>query len=171
MGVDGASGPDEFGQLLVALRRGAGLSQEQLAHLAGISVRALADMERGRTRGPQRGTVQALCEALRVEPSAAGDLERAAAAGYRAVNVQAAARLATRSHSPATYMTSPLAAAPSTGCGPWWRPPRLRIRRSSLCAANPDSARPRSRCTPRTASHRSSRTGSSLSTCMAWTWS
>ncbi|WP_329293847.1 ATP-binding protein [Streptomyces sp. NBC_01455] len=81
MGVDGASGPDEFGQLLVALRRGAGLSQEQLAHLAGISVRALADMERGRTRGPQRGTVQALCEALRVEPSAAGELERAAAAG------------------------------------------------------------------------------------------
>lgn len=74
MGVDGASGPDEFGQLLVALRRGAGLSQEQLAHLAGISVRALADMERGRTRGPQRGTVQALCEALRVEPSAAGEL-------------------------------------------------------------------------------------------------
>lgn len=100
MGVDSASGPDELGRMLVALRRGAGLGQEQLAHLAGISVRALADMERGRTRGPQRGTVQALCEALRLEQPAAGELERAAAAGRPRGERTGDSRPATRSHSP-----------------------------------------------------------------------
>ncbi|MFF3620937.1 helix-turn-helix transcriptional regulator [Streptomyces sp. NPDC002467] len=34
-----------------ALRTGAGLSQEELAQAAGSSVRALSDLERGRTRG------------------------------------------------------------------------------------------------------------------------
>ncbi|MDV9192279.1 helix-turn-helix transcriptional regulator, partial [Streptomyces sp. SR27] len=53
------SGHGEFGSLLRTLRTRAGLSQEELAHLAGVSVRALADMERGRTRGPQRRTVGA----------------------------------------------------------------------------------------------------------------
>lgn len=47
-----------FGQRLFDLRSQAGLSQEELSHAAGVSVRALAGMERGRTRGPQRRTVQ-----------------------------------------------------------------------------------------------------------------
>ncbi|HEY8980720.1 MAG TPA: helix-turn-helix domain-containing protein [Streptomyces sp.] len=71
----------DFGQRLRSLRSAAGLSQEALAHAAGVSVRALADMERGRTRGPQRRTVQALSEALGLTESAAAELEKAAADG------------------------------------------------------------------------------------------
>ncbi|MHC5903878.1 helix-turn-helix domain-containing protein [Streptomyces sp. S6] len=71
----------DFGQRLRSLRSAAGLSQEALAHAAGVSVRALADMERGRTRGPQRRTVQALAEALGLTEGAAAELEKAAAEG------------------------------------------------------------------------------------------
>ncbi|MDQ0578629.1 ATP-binding protein [Streptomyces rishiriensis] len=71
----------EFGQRLRHLRDGAGLSQEALSHAAGVSVRALADMERGRTRGPQRRTVQALAEALGLDDGEAANLEKSAAEG------------------------------------------------------------------------------------------
>ncbi|WP_206508056.1 helix-turn-helix domain-containing protein [Streptomyces chrestomyceticus] len=57
-----------FGALLHSLRQGARLTQEELAQAAGISVRALSYMERGRSRGPQRRTVQALAAALRLSP-------------------------------------------------------------------------------------------------------
>lgn len=77
----GAPATGDFGQQVRALRVHAGLSQEALAHAGGVSVRALADMERGRTRGPQRRTVQALAEALGLDDAAAGRLERAAALG------------------------------------------------------------------------------------------
>ncbi|GGZ39125.1 hypothetical protein GCM10010387_36520 [Streptomyces inusitatus] len=70
-----------FGQRLRVLRAGAGLSQEQLAHAAGVSVRALADMERGRTRGPQYRTVKALARALKLDPDETRELEAAAASG------------------------------------------------------------------------------------------
>ncbi|MET8413734.1 helix-turn-helix domain-containing protein [Streptomyces sp. NPDC005195] len=72
---------DGLGRLLLSLRCGAGLSQEELAAAAGISVRALADLERGRTRGPQRRTVQALAAALGLDPACAEQLEQAAKAG------------------------------------------------------------------------------------------
>ncbi|MFD8913912.1 ATP-binding protein [Streptomyces sp. NPDC059575] len=71
----------DFGPRLRALRSRAGLSQEELAHRAGVSVRALADMERGRTRGPQRRTVAALTAALALPGADAKALEEAAAAG------------------------------------------------------------------------------------------
>ncbi|WP_079044867.1 MULTISPECIES: XRE family transcriptional regulator [unclassified Streptomyces] len=88
------SGRGEFGALLRTLRTRAGLSQEELAHLAGVSVRAVADMERGRTRGPQRRTVGALVTALALDGSGgeAEALERAAASGRprpRAVPMEA----------------------------------------------------------------------------------
>ncbi|MFC0597627.1 ATP-binding protein [Streptomyces palmae] len=73
--------PDGFGELLRRLRTGAGFSQEELAHAAGVSVRAVANMERGRTRGPQRRTVQALATALRLPPEQAAELEASAALG------------------------------------------------------------------------------------------
>ncbi|MCV2462573.1 helix-turn-helix transcriptional regulator [Streptomyces sp. ICN988] len=78
---DGTSSAVDFGQRLRMLRDRAGLSQEALSHAAGVSVRALADMERGRTRGPQRRTVQALAEALGLEKDEAVELEKAAALG------------------------------------------------------------------------------------------
>ncbi|MCG8965632.1 MULTISPECIES: ATP-binding protein [Streptomyces] len=78
---DGTPSAGDFGQQLRDLRGRAGLSQEALAHAAGVSVRALADMERGRTRGPQRRTVQALAEALGLDGDEAASLEGAAALG------------------------------------------------------------------------------------------
>lgn len=40
------------------------LTQEELAEGSGVSVRAISDMERGRARGPQRRTVEALAGVL-----------------------------------------------------------------------------------------------------------
>lgn len=68
-----------FGPLLVALRRSASLTQEDLAESAGLSVRAVRDMERGRVRRPRRGTVSALAAALDLD--AGEEAELAAAAG------------------------------------------------------------------------------------------
>ncbi|GCD33965.1 hypothetical protein OEIGOIKO_01689 [Streptomyces chrestomyceticus JCM 4735] len=70
-----------FGAHLHALRTDAGLSQAELAERAGVSVRGLSDMERDRTRGPQRRTVQALAAALCLDPAAARELERLASLG------------------------------------------------------------------------------------------
>ncbi|MFB6558841.1 helix-turn-helix domain-containing protein [Streptomyces sp. NPDC056400] len=72
-----------FGTLLHALRRRAGLSQEDLAHAAGVSVRGLSYLEKGRSRGPQRRTVQALAKALGLDAAGARELEDAASAGRR----------------------------------------------------------------------------------------
>ncbi|MFJ9929607.1 helix-turn-helix domain-containing protein [Streptomyces misionensis] len=77
----GTPSAEDFGQRLRRLRARAGLSQEALAHASGVSVRALADMERGRTRGPQRRTVRILAEALGLAEEEAAELERAAALG------------------------------------------------------------------------------------------
>jgi transcriptional regulator with XRE-family HTH domain/tetratricopeptide (TPR) repeat protein len=77
----GAPAAGEFGPLLLGLRRSAGLSQEELAEASGVSVRALADLERGRSRGPQRRTVQALATALKLADADAERLERAASLG------------------------------------------------------------------------------------------
>ncbi|GCD32813.1 hypothetical protein OEIGOIKO_00531 [Streptomyces chrestomyceticus JCM 4735] len=77
----GTPADGDFGALLHGLRRGAGLTQEELAQAAGISVRALSYMERGRSRGPQRRTVQALATALRLSPQDARELERLASLG------------------------------------------------------------------------------------------
>ncbi|MFF7238967.1 helix-turn-helix domain-containing protein [Streptomyces collinus] len=77
----GTPSTEDFGQRLRLLRTRAGLSQEALSHSAGVSVRALADMERGRTRGPQRRTVQALAEALGLDHDEAAALEASAALG------------------------------------------------------------------------------------------
>ncbi|MFE2547498.1 helix-turn-helix domain-containing protein [Streptomyces sp. NPDC059355] len=70
-----------FAARLHALRTGAGLSQEELAQAAGLSVRALSDLERGRSRGPQRRTVQALAAALDLDDAAAAELEHTASLG------------------------------------------------------------------------------------------
>ncbi|MFE2146333.1 NB-ARC domain-containing protein, partial [Streptomyces sp. NPDC059456] len=51
------------------------------AHAAGVSVRALSDMERGRSRGPQRRTVGALAAALGLDAAGGEELERSAGLG------------------------------------------------------------------------------------------
>ncbi|WP_141754125.1 XRE family transcriptional regulator [Streptomyces subrutilus] len=70
-----------FGTQLYGLRRRAGLSQEDLAHAAGVSVRTLSYLEQGRSRGPQRRTVQALAAALGLGTAEAGELEHTARLG------------------------------------------------------------------------------------------
>ncbi|MFD9597786.1 helix-turn-helix domain-containing protein, partial [Kitasatospora sp. NPDC059973] len=67
--------------MLARFRVLAGLTQAELARAAGISLRALGDMERGRTRGPQQRTVQALAVALRLDPDRTAALDRAARDG------------------------------------------------------------------------------------------
>ncbi|MFD8756192.1 ATP-binding protein [Kitasatospora sp. NPDC059577] len=70
-----------FSRLLAGHRVAAGLTQEELAAAAGVSLRALGDMERGRTRGPQRRTVRALAAALGLDGEQAEALDGAARSG------------------------------------------------------------------------------------------
>jgi transcriptional regulator with XRE-family HTH domain/tetratricopeptide (TPR) repeat protein len=53
-----------FGELLRSRRRAAGLSQEDLAERSGLSVRAVSDMERGRTTRPFSRSTRVLADAL-----------------------------------------------------------------------------------------------------------
>lgn len=53
-----------FGDLLRGYRSAAGLTQEELAHQSGLSSRAIADLERGRTTQPYRRTVFSLADVL-----------------------------------------------------------------------------------------------------------
>ncbi|WP_371641765.1 helix-turn-helix domain-containing protein [Streptomyces mirabilis] len=53
--------------MLRAHRRAARLTLEQLAEVSLVSARALSDMERGRSRGPQHRTVVALADALKLD--------------------------------------------------------------------------------------------------------
>ena len=67
-----------FGNLLRRHRLAAGLTQEELAALAGLSVRGLSDLERGIRRAPRRETVQLLSEALQLSVAERTGLEAAA---------------------------------------------------------------------------------------------
>lgn len=53
-----------FGEQLRRSRRAAGLTQEELAARAGLSVRGIADLERGARHTPRRETVALLADAL-----------------------------------------------------------------------------------------------------------
>jgi tetratricopeptide (TPR) repeat protein/transcriptional regulator with XRE-family HTH domain len=53
-----------LGQILRGYRLAAGLTQEALAERSGLSARAIADMERGRTTRPYPSSVAALADAL-----------------------------------------------------------------------------------------------------------
>ena len=50
--------------MLAACRRSAGLSQQELAERAGLSVRAVGNMERGRVKVPHPATMRRLADAL-----------------------------------------------------------------------------------------------------------
>jgi tetratricopeptide (TPR) repeat protein/transcriptional regulator with XRE-family HTH domain len=58
-----------FGALLRQLRIDAGLTQEELAHAAGISARSVSDLERGVTVAVRVRTVQLLADALGLKGS------------------------------------------------------------------------------------------------------
>ncbi len=65
-GHDRQSGPPHAGlpELLRAHRLAAGATQAELAARAGVGVRTVRDLERGRSTRPQRTTVELLAEAL-----------------------------------------------------------------------------------------------------------
>lgn len=65
--------PDGLAQRLRAARQWAGITQEQLAGLSTVSVRAIRDLEQGRVRHPRRETLRLLADAMRL-----GDARRAA---------------------------------------------------------------------------------------------
>ena len=66
-----------FAELLRAHRVGAGLTQERLAELAGLSATAIAALEAGRRCAPRAGTVGALGRALGLERHQRGALAAA----------------------------------------------------------------------------------------------
>src|SRR5579859_1426923 len=63
---------DGFGELVRGRRAELGLTIEQLAEQTGLSVRAISDIERGRTGQPRRSSVGLLAEALGTAISGAG---------------------------------------------------------------------------------------------------
>ncbi|MFF0886853.1 AAA family ATPase [Streptomyces sp. NPDC003456] len=70
-----------IGALIRSHRLRIGLTQQELADLSTISVRALRDLEQGKARRPRSGTVQLVADALRLGPRARAALEEAAQQG------------------------------------------------------------------------------------------
>src|SRR5215469_1255178 len=62
------------GSWLKRQRKAAGLTQEDLAERSGVSVRTIADLERGRTRKPYPSSLRALVRALGLPEAAGTDL-------------------------------------------------------------------------------------------------
>ncbi|MFI9273709.1 ATP-binding protein [Kitasatospora sp. NPDC052896] len=73
--------PPAFDRLLLTHRRVAGLTQSELATASGVSVRAISELETGRSRAPQHRSAQALAGALGLAPAAREVFLRAAGAG------------------------------------------------------------------------------------------
>src|SRR2546429_8490937 len=61
---------EAFGGVLRARRLSRGLTQEELSRLAGVSVRAVRDIERGRVRRPRKDSVRRLAAAVGLDPTA-----------------------------------------------------------------------------------------------------
>src|SRR5215472_12089865 len=70
------NGDEGFGEALRKHRHARGLTQLELAELAGLSERAVSDLERG-LKHPQRATVRFLIDALELRPEQAEGLELA----------------------------------------------------------------------------------------------
>ncbi|MFL6137219.1 MAG: helix-turn-helix domain-containing protein [Frankiaceae bacterium] len=62
-------------EILRAARIRTGMTQEQLAGLSTVSVRAIRDLEQGRVAAPRRGTIQLLADAMRLSRTARVELE------------------------------------------------------------------------------------------------
>ncbi|MDP9356600.1 MAG: helix-turn-helix domain-containing protein, partial [Chloroflexota bacterium] len=72
--------PDALGPLLRGFRRAAALSQEELAERAGVSARAISDLERGQRASAHLDTLRRLADALGLAPEDRGRLIGAAQA-------------------------------------------------------------------------------------------
>jgi transcriptional regulator with XRE-family HTH domain len=85
-----AATPRDSGRILRRHRRLAGWTQEELAHRAGLSVRAIRDFEAGRVRRPHGQTIRLLTEALDLTEASRRELQSMIRAA-RHVNGSAAA--------------------------------------------------------------------------------
>ena len=74
---DDTNSGENFGRLLRRYRSAAGLTQEELAYRSGLSVRALSNMERGRTTRPFGRSVRLLADALQLDEAARAQLTSA----------------------------------------------------------------------------------------------
>ena len=79
------AGPASFGQLLRSHRHAAALTLEQLSERSGVSVRAISNMERGHSLGPQRKTLELLANELGLADGDRDALLSSADAGRRRV--------------------------------------------------------------------------------------
>jgi transcriptional regulator with XRE-family HTH domain len=89
--------PITFAQLLKQLRMDAGMTQEELATAAQLSVRSVSDLERGLTLTARKGTAQLLAEALGLAGAERAEFELVAqgkAAANRSLAWRAAVRAA-----------------------------------------------------------------------------
>jgi tetratricopeptide (TPR) repeat protein/transcriptional regulator with XRE-family HTH domain len=73
-----AAPPVRFAGVLRRLRAEAGLTQEELAEAAGLSPRAVSDLERGVVTTPHKDTVRLLADALHLDEPARAELEAVA---------------------------------------------------------------------------------------------
>ncbi|MGW0838156.1 helix-turn-helix domain-containing protein [Streptomyces prunicolor] len=92
----------QFGRMLRNARKRAGMTQNQLAEISTVSVRAIRDLELDRTGTPRVQTVRLLSDALRLVGARRAELE--AAAGLRAVR-----SLYDELPAPSTVLALPLA--------------------------------------------------------------
>ncbi|HEY1915343.1 MAG TPA: tetratricopeptide repeat protein [Streptosporangiaceae bacterium] len=102
-----------FGPRLRACRLTAGLSQQELAEQSGLSIRAISDLERGRTRWPRQDSVHRLADVLGLRDAARAQF--IAAAGRRLAGDTAAA--ATGNGGPERAVPRYLPAAPPSFVG------------------------------------------------------
>jgi len=80
-----------FGVRLSACRQQAELSQQELSQRSGLSIRAIRNLERGRTRWPYQDSVRRLADALELRGPARADF--IAAAGRRVMHISDADEL------------------------------------------------------------------------------
>ena len=76
--------PESFSELLRRLRASAGLTQEQLADSAKVSVRSVSDLERGINLTARRETARLLADAFGLQGPARAEFETAARLGTTA---------------------------------------------------------------------------------------
>jgi transcriptional regulator with XRE-family HTH domain len=72
------SGPGQLSATVRRYRTRAGLTQRQLADLSTVSIRAIRDLEAGRTKHPRSDTIRLLAASLRIPPPQQAALEVAA---------------------------------------------------------------------------------------------
>lgn len=105
----------EFGELLRRFRLAASLSQEALADRAGLSVRAISDLERGARRTPRPETVTLLASALGLSPADRAALIAPVLRRRLAANAPSAAPRPEVAPAPATALPHPAPRADLVG--------------------------------------------------------